>query len=123
MAYPTIRKGSTGEYVKIVQRKLSLKVDGIFGTVTENAVKTFQRSKGLTADGVVGPKTWTAMGYPQGSTPINPPGDATRPGGNNQVIDGGASGTAISTVVTNPLNMIIGGVLLYGLFKVFMKIF
>lgn len=58
----TIKKGSIGEDVKILQKALNVMVDGNFGTKTENAVKVFQLSKGLVADGVVGPKTWEALG-------------------------------------------------------------
>ena len=54
----TLRKGSRGEEVKALQRKLNLLDDGIFGPLTEEAVKDFQRANGLEADGIVGPKTW-----------------------------------------------------------------
>lgn len=54
-------KGSRGEEVKEVQRKLNLQADGIFGTLTEEAVKVFQREKGLTADGIVGNQTWANL--------------------------------------------------------------
>ena len=54
--YPELKKGSTGEYVKILQ--MALMVDGIFGAATEIAVKAFQKRVGLTADGIVGPNTW-----------------------------------------------------------------
>jgi peptidoglycan hydrolase-like protein with peptidoglycan-binding domain len=37
------------------------KVDGSFGSRTEQAVKAFQTMRGLKADGVVGAKTWTAL--------------------------------------------------------------
>lgn len=59
--YPTLRKGSKGKYVKLLQKKLKIKADGIFGSNTEQAVKTFQKKHGLTADGVVGKKTWTKL--------------------------------------------------------------
>lgn len=49
--------GSRGEAVKQVQRALHLVDDGIFGTLTREAVITFQREKGLTPDGIVGPAT------------------------------------------------------------------
>lgn len=59
---PTLRRGSKGEEVRIVQRKLGLlPVDGDFGPATEAGVKNFQARSGLTPDGVVGPKTWTAL--------------------------------------------------------------
>jgi peptidoglycan hydrolase-like protein with peptidoglycan-binding domain len=63
MAYPTIKRGSTGSAVTTLQWKLryhghSLTVDGKFGPGTESVVKKFQASRKLTADGVVGEKTW-----------------------------------------------------------------
>ena len=78
---PTIRRGATGELVKVLQNELimsgyELVVDGVFGKKTEEAVKDFQRNNGLTADGIVGPKTWTALGVDfddyEPETPENP---------------------------------------------------
>ncbi|GAA1928363.1 hypothetical protein GCM10009689_03930 [Brevibacterium antiquum] len=64
---PIIEKGSQGDVVKRAQRALrrvpdhSVAVDGIFGSVTEEAVKNFQRGAGLDDDGIVGDKTWEAL--------------------------------------------------------------
>ena len=63
----TLKKGSKGEDVKILQKELiklgfSLTADGDFGAKTETAVKSFQKSKGLVADGIVGNKTWQLLG-------------------------------------------------------------
>ena len=58
---PTIKKGSKGKAVEIVQVILDLSVDGDFGTKTHNAVVAFQKKKGLTQDGVVGANTWKAL--------------------------------------------------------------
>ena len=58
----TLKKGSKGEEVKVLQKALNITVDGDFGTKTETAVKEFQKSKGLVADGIVGKKTWEALG-------------------------------------------------------------
>lgn len=57
----TLRYGSKGESVAILQRKLSITADGSFGPQTLRAVKKFQSSKGLVADGIVGPKTRKAL--------------------------------------------------------------
>lgn len=60
----TVKRGSSGEAVKAVQRELNAKrgaglaVDGVFGAGTESAVKSFQSHAGVTADGIVGPTTW-----------------------------------------------------------------
>ena len=53
----TLRKGSTGDAVKRLQRKLGLIADGAFGPNTEAKVKEWQAANGLVADGVVGPQT------------------------------------------------------------------
>lgn len=44
-----------------IQRILGLKVDGIFGPQTEQAVKDFQKRHGLDVDGIVGANTWAAL--------------------------------------------------------------
>lgn len=59
---PTIQRGARGPYVRFLQRRLKITVDGIFGPVTEKAVRGFQKEEGLTADGIVGKRTWTALG-------------------------------------------------------------
>lgn len=53
--------GDRGENVKAIQRAVGVKVDGIFGPVTEEAVKEYQRRHGLLVDGIVGPVTWNVM--------------------------------------------------------------
>lgn len=56
-----LRKGSKGIEVERLQKLLHLKVDGIFGDLTEEAVKEFQKEKGLTVDGIVGDNTWKQL--------------------------------------------------------------
>ena len=66
---PTIRRGSSGEYVTLAQTLLIQRgydlapygADGKFGAKTEDAVKAFQRKNGLTADGIIGRNTWAAL--------------------------------------------------------------
>lgn len=68
---PPLQKfGSRGNYVRKIQEKINstkrpwekkLKVDGIFGGKTENAVRDFQRKHKLLPDGIVGPKTWKVL--------------------------------------------------------------
>ena len=55
LIYETVRLGSQGEIVKLVQAKLGIRADGDFGPKTEQAVKLWQTSNGLKADGIVGP--------------------------------------------------------------------
>ena len=75
-SYPgePLRRGSTGENVRIIQAQLNRisdnypaipkqTVDGIFGATTENAVRTFQRVFKLAQDGVVGKSTWYRISY------------------------------------------------------------
>lgn len=59
--YPTLKKGSHGAYVKIVQKKLKITTDGIFGEKTEKAVKKFQKKHKLEIDGIIGKKTWKKL--------------------------------------------------------------
>lgn len=81
--YITVRNGSRGVYVLILQDALNAigftgsGLDGIFGERTLSAVKRFQSSSGLSADGIVGCNTWTALtkkavGIGKTSTVIEP---------------------------------------------------
>ena len=56
-----LRLGSKGIDVRKLQEKLGIKVDGIFGPKTKQAVIKFQQVNLLQADGVVGPKTNQAL--------------------------------------------------------------
>ena len=56
-----LKLGSRGNEVKLLQEKLNLKIDGIFGPLTEEAVKDFQRSNGLKVDGIVGANTLSKL--------------------------------------------------------------
>ena len=53
----TLRKGSKGEGVKMMQEALGVGADGAFGPGTERALKAWQAANGLTADGIAGPMT------------------------------------------------------------------
>ncbi|MDE5653764.1 MAG: N-acetylmuramoyl-L-alanine amidase [Muribaculaceae bacterium] len=58
----TIRRGSKGSEVTLLQKMLNIQADGIFGPLTEEAVRDFQQKSRLVVDGIVGPKTWGALG-------------------------------------------------------------
>jgi hypothetical protein len=65
-------KGCTGLEVVRLQEALNaqlyprpnLVTDGVFGTLTKNAVIAFQGQAGLTQDGIAGPMTKAALGLP-----------------------------------------------------------
>lgn len=67
----TIKLGSRGEAVKVLQKRLSLVADGIFGKITDEAVRDFQKNNGLTADGIVGSSTWAKLGVAPNPRTIN----------------------------------------------------
>jgi peptidoglycan hydrolase-like protein with peptidoglycan-binding domain len=56
-----LRPGSEGRQVRLLQRALGIKVDGIYGPATEAAVRRFQYTRGLAVDGIVGPHTSHAL--------------------------------------------------------------
>lgn len=66
--------GSRGDEVRQIQTVLKNQgyytgnVDGIYGTITKNAVIAFQKNNGLTADGIAGAKTLKALGIESGNT-------------------------------------------------------
>ena len=63
---PILDFGSSGVSVKVLQRLLlsngyAVRVDGVFGALTESAVKAFQNRRNLGVDGVVGYSTWREL--------------------------------------------------------------
>ena len=65
---PQLALGARGRDVQRVQTIFVMmktlgfdQIDGVFGTLTRNAVVAFQESEGLPADGVVGDSTWQRM--------------------------------------------------------------
>ncbi len=62
-----LQYGMTGKDVKVLQQELQGlgyyqgSIDRIFGVQTKNAVMAFQRSKGLRVDGIVGVQTYQAL--------------------------------------------------------------
>lgn len=58
---PMVRRGARGNITKLIQEKLGISADGIFGANTEVAVKNYQRTNGLSVDGIVGRNTWRKL--------------------------------------------------------------
>lgn len=83
----SLQMGSNGPRVSTLQSKLNamvspppnLKVDGMFGMKTAQAVRAFQQRRGLTVDAIVGPQTSAALGL--GATPGGGGGGAGGGGG------------------------------------------
>jgi peptidoglycan hydrolase-like protein with peptidoglycan-binding domain len=61
--------GSEGRQVQLLQAALgNIRVDGIYGAETEEAVRKFQANSGLSVDGVAGPATNAALRGQGGNT-------------------------------------------------------
>lgn len=62
-AFPgNISRGSKNTpAVELIQAKLGVSIDGVFGPNTESAVKNFQKTHQLEEDGIVGKNTWAAL--------------------------------------------------------------
>lgn len=58
---PLLKIGARGNITKLLQEKLGITADGIFGNNTKSAVIKYQKSKGLSADGIVGQNTWRKL--------------------------------------------------------------
>lgn len=58
---PTIKQGSEGPDVELLQRILGVKPDGIFGPQTRTALVHFQKKRQLLPDGIAGPMTWSTL--------------------------------------------------------------
>jgi peptidoglycan hydrolase-like protein with peptidoglycan-binding domain len=59
---PTLKRGDRGPMVELLQVRLGIEPDKIFGPRTEAAVRAFQDRHGLEIDGRVGPLTRRALG-------------------------------------------------------------
>jgi hypothetical protein len=65
----TIKLGSSGTEVEVLQDILEIKQSGYFDMDTHDAVVQFQKQHGLTPDGIVGPITWNAL-YAESDTDL-----------------------------------------------------
>ncbi len=69
LPHRTLRRGCRGDDVRELQALLAALgfdlgkagADGIFGSMTHQAVLAYQRTHSLQADGIVGPQTWAAL--------------------------------------------------------------
>lgn len=72
-AFALSKMGSRSEEVRKIQTALrdrgyfTSNIDGIFGTLTKNAVIAFQKDNGLTPDGIAGKNTLKALGITNAS--------------------------------------------------------
>lgn len=57
-----LMRGIQGEPVRILQQKLGVDADGVFGVKTDEALRGYQSSNGLAVDGIAGPDTFMHMG-------------------------------------------------------------
>ena len=58
---PIVKIGAKGNITKLIQEKLGVSADGIFGSDTKAAVISYQKANGLSADGIVGQNTWRKL--------------------------------------------------------------
>lgn len=61
VSLPTLKKGSNGACVEILQILIGASKDGIFGSGTEAALKAAQKKKGLAQTGIADKTTWEAV--------------------------------------------------------------
>lgn len=81
---PTLKLGNRGSAVAFVQnllrqRRYNVRVDGIFGQSTRNAVLAFQRNNNLSQTGNVDNNTWRALGVTCLPSQYYPPTDRPQP--------------------------------------------
>lgn len=114
---PTLRMGNRGSAVAFVQNLLrqrgyNVRVDGIFGSATRNAVRVFQRNNNLSMTGMVDDGTWRALGvtclpgqyYPQEDRPQTLPSFPSTPAypGNGETGTGGSIADIPQTLPSFP---------------------
>ena len=105
-----LKLGSKGDGVKVLQYFLNcialfydnippVKIDGIFGEATKNAVEAFQQKFGLNVDGIVGKNTWRKLYeiYKTVEPYIIPASSTQYPG---YIIAEGSSGSDVRTIQT-----------------------
>ncbi|MFF0144637.1 peptidoglycan hydrolase-like protein with peptidoglycan-binding domain [Amycolatopsis sulphurea] len=96
--HATVKRGSAGADVALVQRYLGLKADGIFGADTEAAVKRYQSAQHLTADGIVGPATWARIAAGLGGSVPGTGGGGPAPAQPGTTLKRGSQGPAVTAL-------------------------
>lgn len=91
-AAQTLRQGSQGTCVKVLQQRLNqldnagLALDGVFGPLTAAAVKQFQANQGATVNGIVGSQDWGLLEHPEPpsrtTVPFQPSSPSSTPSSN-----------------------------------------
>ncbi|MEV0650992.1 peptidoglycan DD-metalloendopeptidase family protein [Phytomonospora sp. NPDC050363] len=103
--WPTLKQGSTGARVTVVQylltsRGYSTVADGDFGAATTASAKRFQSAKGLAADGIVGPVSWPELVQDVGSGSSGDKAKAAQTGlnihGAGLLVDGDFGGVSVT---------------------------
>jgi peptidoglycan hydrolase-like protein with peptidoglycan-binding domain len=101
-----LQVGSEGRQVRILQHKLGIAVDGVYGPQTEAAVRAFQQREGLPVDGAVGQQTSAALsGHPASvaapasllSTPAHGEGEGEKSGNEAASQSGGSAALVAGT--------------------------
>jgi peptidoglycan hydrolase-like protein with peptidoglycan-binding domain len=92
-----LKKGSSGDFVKAIQRALKITADGKFGNQTEMAVRNYQKTKNLQVDGIVGKNTWKSLfnaDFPSTgvNAPVNPSGTPIKGVGKTSPLISGGGG-------------------------------
>ena len=60
-AMGVVKPGERGKQVRVLQKWLGVRMDGVYGPETRSKVRAFQRAHGLKPDAIVGPATWSAL--------------------------------------------------------------
>lgn len=132
-----LRVGSKGDTVRQLQERLNavgfiVPVDGDFGTKTHEAVKGFQRSEGLKIDGIAGARTQEALERKAGERIVPPPSEQTPTAEQNQIdkvlerapaiVGTGGVASLLGALNESSQTLVVGGVVITGLVLVLLYV-
>ena len=108
----TVRRGDQGEDVQKLQRLLNahltpspnLKIDGIFGPLTEQAVQQYQKGVSIRVDGIVGKQTWFYLLKADKAKYVQPVQNAPSLAANKLTTPSSAGFSPTSIPLPNPVN-------------------